>query len=158
MGSAPTVMGDGLCCVHLLGEREFSYSTAKGLHVKQSKSRFLCREARKGPEWHHQTPSTVSWVFRTTSLLASLGKCTGSKNGIELEVLDIVPDLEHHLLFCVSIFLINKTRIIAFALYSFCASVSMRDYQMEKVFHIQMMLLSATGMSITKQRGRVKLR
>ena len=53
-----------------------------------------------------------------------------------MEVLDIVPELEHHYLFCVSILLINETRIIAFELYSFCVINSMREFNIGKMFHI----------------------
>jgi len=60
----------------------------------------------------------------------------GSKKSNKLEVLDIVPELEHHYLFCVSILLINETRIIAFELYSFCVINSMREFNIGKMFHI----------------------
>lgn len=52
-----------------------------------------------------------------------------------MEVLAIVPDLEHQFI-CVSIFLINKTRIIAFDLCIFCVVISMREYKVENVLRI----------------------
>lgn len=138
MGSALTVIGDNLCSVPLLRVRAVSYtfhSKVTSFRV-YTESRFPLHEARKCPGWHH-TLSTVSWVlYLSTSPLVSCWKCMGSNKSKQWEVLNIVPALEHHYLFCVSIFLINETKIIAFELYSFCVINSMREYKMGKMFHM----------------------
>lgn len=89
----------------------------------------------------------------------------GSNKSKQWEVLNIVPAPEHHYLFCVSIFLINETKIIAFELYSFCVINSMRECKMGKMFHMQEMMLfvvnhrnADSGTVCNNQRARVKLR
>lgn len=107
VGPTLTMIVDNLCSVLFLSEREFSTPfTAKWLHVEYKlKADFHCvrpGNVQDGIIKYH--PQCLGSHHLLTSSLASCMKCRGSKENkqikkamsYKLEVLAIVPDLEHH--------------------------------------------------------------